>query len=287
MGPSDAKETILFLHGFPDTRHTFFRQLSFFAEAGYRVIAPTLPGYELSCVPSSYHIANIARVVVAWIDALKQNRVHIVGHDWGAVITYVACNLAPHRFYSAVTVAIPHLRHFKTRLHLLPSQVVNSWYMILFQFRFFAEWCVQRDKCAFIDKLWVDWSPDHPTYTLEVKRLFRNKAILKNALAYYRALPDMFSSAGRETERLSGAPLRVPCLAVTGARDGCMDTRLHDMLMDPQCFSAPYRIKRLAQSGHFAHQEEWQVFNRWVLEWIQRYSRTYLESGEAPSSSTL
>ncbi len=106
----------------------------------------------------------------------------------------------------------------------------------------------------------------------EVKDLFQNTAVLKNALSYYRSLPDLISVHGKETKKLSGKPIRVPCLAITGSRDGCMDTRLHDILMDASCFQAPYRIRRLAKSGHFAHQEEWQQFNSWLYDWVSQHN---------------
>lgn len=37
------------------------------------------------------------------------------------------------------------------------------------------------------------------------------------------------SSQAKETNRLLAGKILVPTLALTGALDGCMDTRLHDL----------------------------------------------------------
>ena len=92
----------LCLHGFPDHARSFRHQLDVLARAGYRAIAPTLRGYEPSSQPDDgdYHMLRMAEDVVAWIDALDADRVHLIGHDWGAVIGYAAAALAPERFHS-------------------------------------------------------------------------------------------------------------------------------------------------------------------------------------------
>ncbi|MEV6324294.1 hypothetical protein AB0M45_24370 [Nocardia sp. NPDC051787] len=53
--------------------------------------------------------------------------VELIGHDWGAFITYDACATAPERIERAVTLAIPHPLTFLSRLRL--AQLRRSWYM--------------------------------------------------------------------------------------------------------------------------------------------------------------
>jgi pimeloyl-ACP methyl ester carboxylesterase len=45
-----ARSTIVFLHGFPEYWGTWHAQLDYFSQ-DYRVIAPDLPGYNLSDKP--------------------------------------------------------------------------------------------------------------------------------------------------------------------------------------------------------------------------------------------
>ena len=77
--------TVLFLHGFPDSKASFDKQLMAFARAGYRAVAVTMRGYEEGAQPvdGDYHAIRMAEDVAAWIRQLDTEPVHLVGHDWG------------------------------------------------------------------------------------------------------------------------------------------------------------------------------------------------------------
>ena len=170
---------VLCLHGFPDNRRSFRLQLPALAAAGFRGVAPTLRGYEPSSQPpdGDYHIWRMAEDVVCLIDSLDQERVHLVGHDWGAVIGYAAAALAPERLHSLTTLAIPHPGRLQQEgIRKLPSQILNSWYMLFFQLRGIADRVVEARDWAFIEKLWRDWSPG---WELPAEEL----AIVKQTLA--------------------------------------------------------------------------------------------------------
>jgi len=267
---------VLCLHGFPDNRRSFRLQLPALAAAGFRAVAPTLRGYEPSSQPADgdYHIVRMAEDVVGWIDDLLQERVHLVGHDWGAVIAYAAAALAPERLHSLTTLALPHPgRLRRDGIRELPSQILNSWYMLFFQLRGIAEWVLEARDWAFIEKLWRDWSPgwELPAEELvTVKETLGQPGVKKAALAYYRSMFDFRTPAARETARLLESPIRVPTLALTGALDGCMDTRLHDLAMKPEDFPAGFRVTRVFDAGHFLHQEKPEEVNRILLDWLPR-----------------
>jgi pimeloyl-ACP methyl ester carboxylesterase len=58
-------------------------------ECRLRVIAPDQRGYNTSSKPagvSAYKVSHLTSDVIAIIDQLGQDRVHVVGHDWGALI---------------------------------------------------------------------------------------------------------------------------------------------------------------------------------------------------------
>ena len=151
----------LCLHGFPDNARSFRCQFPVLVNAGYRVVAPTLRGYEQSSQPASgdYGIEQLARDVIAWIDDLGEERVHLIGHDWGAVITYVAGAMAPERFRSLTAIAIPHPARFtQVGIRKVPRQLLLSWYMMFFQLRGIAERAIRRSDWALIRRLWNTWS---------------------------------------------------------------------------------------------------------------------------------
>jgi pimeloyl-ACP methyl ester carboxylesterase len=268
-------EVVLCLHGFPDNRRSFRHQLPVLAAAGFRAVAPTLRGYEPDAQPADgdYHIVRMAEDVVGWIDDLGRERVHLVGHDWGAVIGYATAAMAPERLASLVTLAIAHPGRIQEGLRKLPSQIRNSWYMLFFQLRGLADLAVEARDWALIGKLWRDWSPgwQPPAEELAaVKQTLALPGVKKAALGYYRAMFDTRSPAARETTRLLRSAIRVPTLALTGARDGCMDTRMHDLTMHAEDFPEGFRVERVRDGGHFLHQEKPEEVNRILLDWLRR-----------------
>jgi pimeloyl-ACP methyl ester carboxylesterase len=274
-GPADGP-VVLLLHGFPDNPHTFGAQLQALASAGYRAIAPTLRGYESSSQPTDgdYRIGTMARDVLAWIDDLGADRVHLVGHDWGAAITYVAGALAPDRFHSLTTLAVPHLPRMRSALLMAPVQILNTWYMRFFQLPWISDWAIERNDWAMLKWLSGIWSPGFSLSQEEWsnrRETFETPGVKQAMLAYYRqnaslgVLLGLFSS---EAFRLTTVPVRT--LAISGVDDGCMDTRLYDKLFYEEDFPAGFQILRIEGAGHFMHLDAPKAVNDALLNWLQR-----------------
>lgn len=266
--------TVLCLHGFPDHARSWRMQLPALASAGFRAIAVTLRGYEPSSQPpdGDYRLLRVAEDVAAMIDELGAP-LHLVGHDWGAVASYVVAACFPDRLRSLTTLAIAHPgRMERELLRKRPSQLLKSWYMAFFQLRGLADWAVERRDFAFVDRLFRAWSPgwDAPPDELAaIKATLSAPGVRRAALGYYRALPDLFSATARATRSALAAPIRVPTLALTGALDGCMDTRLHDDLMHDEDFAAGLRVVRVEGAGHFLHLEKPEIVNRVLLDFLR------------------
>lgn len=267
---------VLLIHGFPDDYHSFDAQLEPIAAAGYRVVAPMLRGYE----PSSqsprdlYHLIHLAEDVFAWMQALGARQCHLVGHDWGALTSYVAAALQPKKFASLTTLAIPHLRRSLVGVADVPGQIVKSSYILLMQFARIAEHIVARDDYAFVETLWKLWSPDWrytPEDLEQVKSTFRADGVVHAATQYYRCLLQPLSLSTQQSWRLLTAPIHVPTLALTGEHDGCMDTRLYDTLMREQDFEKGLMVRRLPDTGHFLHREDPEAVTALILDWIRRH----------------
>jgi pimeloyl-ACP methyl ester carboxylesterase len=84
------------------------------------------------------------------MDDLGEDKAHLIGHDWGAGVAYTAGALAPERFHSITTIAVPHAARLPEGIRQVPSQLAKSWYMMFFQLRGVAEYVVERK----------DWSLD-------------------------------------------------------------------------------------------------------------------------------
>ena len=272
-GPADGP-VVLLLHGFPDNPHTFSDQLRVLADAGYRAIAPTMRGYEPSSQPDDqdYRIGTMARDVLAWIDDLGVDKVHLVGHDWGAAATYVAGALAPERFHSLTTMAVPHTPRMMSATWHVPIQLLNTWYMGFFQWPWVPEWAIERNDWAMLKWLCSIWSPGFslPEEEWENRReTFEAQGVKRAMLAYYRqnaSLGVMLGLVPSEALRLTTVPVRT--LAMSGVNDGCMDPRLYDRVFLEEDFPAGFQILRIDGAGHFMHLDAPDTVNSALIEWL-------------------
>ena len=273
-GPASGDApTVLCLHGFPDHRRSFRHQVPRLVRAGYRVIVPDMRGYEPSSQPSDgdYHIVRLVKDVMAWLDELHADPVHLIGHDWGAVVGYAAAAAAPQRFRTLTTLAVPPLIRMGRIVRWRPLAARRLWYMLFFQFRSVPEHTLLKNDGAFIRRLWRRWSPNWTPPESEMSWLldtFRRPGVVRSALSYYRALPDVVSREGRASWRLVTAPIAVPTLAMTGTRDGCMDASLYDVAVDPADFPRGVHVERVSNAGHFLHQERPDEVNRVLVDWL-------------------
>jgi pimeloyl-ACP methyl ester carboxylesterase len=103
---------VLFCHGFPDTSHTWRRQMKAVASGGYRAIAPDMRGYGRSSAPadaSVYTPLHTAGDLVGLLDALKIPSAVLVGHDWGATHAWNAALMRPDRFTAVFCLSVPYV----------------------------------------------------------------------------------------------------------------------------------------------------------------------------------
>lgn len=269
---------VLCLHGFPDCHHSFHHQLSFLANHGYRALSVSLRGYEPSSQPTDgdYSLASIAKDIIGFIDQLGEEKAHLVGHDWGAAITYTAGAAAPERFHSLTTLAVPHSGRFVNEAFFKPKQALLSWYMLFFQLRGVADYIVQRQDFAFIRWLWRVWSPNWHLDTRslsEVIETLRRPGVQRAALAYYReALSPKQLPLTRARRAANAFPVPVPTLALTGRHDGCIDCDIFKALCRPDDFPNGLEVHVIENAGHFLHQEQPAAVNELLLEWLHQHS---------------
>ncbi|HUS29962.1 MAG TPA: alpha/beta hydrolase [Kofleriaceae bacterium] len=254
-----AGKPLLFLHGFPDhppTAQRFFDEL---ASRGFRVLAPWLPGYAPSPTDGPMTTSRVARDLLALLESWSPGApVDIVGHDWGAVMTYVLCASAPDRFHRAVTMAVPHPRTFARQLRTA-KQLRASWYMAFFQLPGSARVTAARDF-ALVDRLWRTWSP---TFALPDDQRAALHACLAQSmpapLRWYRA-----AARDRSGMQLFRSPITTPLLYLHGADDGCIVPPTVD---DSRRFTE-YERAVLEDLGHFLHLEDPAGVAERVATWL-------------------
>jgi pimeloyl-ACP methyl ester carboxylesterase len=241
---------VVLLHGFPDTPGGWSGTAAALNAAGYRTVVPYLRGYHPeTIVPArGYGREQIAEDAIRLLDALDEQSAVIVGHDWGAAITYGAAALAPDRVRAICAVAIPHPNTLKPTLsllwggrHFLTLRVPTG------------PWLARRSDFAYIDTLTRRWAPrwdgaDRDATLRDVKRAFEDPGVLDGALAYYRA------------QRPGGAPrVAQRALIVGGTTDIVPASLFHQT---PDYCEGPCEVLIIDGAGHWPHRENALLFEQ-------------------------
>lgn len=113
-GPEDG-DLVVLLHGFPQTGLAYRGVVGPLADAGYRVLVPDQRGYSPGARPSAteaYATELLVDDVLALVDWAGEERFHLVGHDWGAVVAWRTAVDHAARLRTLTALSVPHPRAF-------------------------------------------------------------------------------------------------------------------------------------------------------------------------------
>ncbi len=157
---------VLLLHGWPESWYSWRHQMRALAESGYRAAAPDMRGYGDTDKPEAvetYDMHHLMADVTGLVEALGEERCHLVGHDWGAIVAWPTAVCFPERFRSLITMSVPYIGRSPASLtELLKLQYGDEFNYILYhQEPGIAEAEYDADVRGLLKRLYV--SPDTPT----------------------------------------------------------------------------------------------------------------------------
>lgn len=97
---------LMALHGWLDNANSF-AYLAQYLQDDYYVIAPDFPGHGLSshlAAGCQYHFIDGIFTIIHIMNALKLEKVHMLGHSMGACLASLAAGVAPERFLSLTLI---------------------------------------------------------------------------------------------------------------------------------------------------------------------------------------
>lgn len=191
-GPVDG-EVVVMLHGFPECWNTWKHQIPVLAEAGYRVYAPNMRGYGLSSKPDEvddYHVDKLIQDVDAIRRLSGAKKIHLVGHDWGAVVAWWYALNKPEHLASLSILNVPHPAAFLKVLKSKPAQLLKSWYIFYFQIPYLPELTVPFNKFFFFRNV-LNRTSNRGSYDksdfAELQKHWSIPGSLKAMINYYRS----------------------------------------------------------------------------------------------------
>ena len=108
---------VVLLHGFPELPSSWRHQVGPLRDAGWRVVVPYLRGYGPSPSPrdaAEYTSDLLADDVVGVIEACGEESAVVVGHDWGAGVTWASAQLRPDRVRAIAALSVPYTTRSRT-----------------------------------------------------------------------------------------------------------------------------------------------------------------------------
>lgn len=249
---------ILLLHGWPDAGSLWDAVASDLRAAGHRVIVPDLRGCGRSSKPeatSKYQMAELVLDVLCVLDAVGEEHVTLVGHDWGAGLAWAVAAFVPDRVDHLVALSVGHPTAFRAAGI---EQQARSWYTMLFAHEDLGEIFLRRNNYEALRR----WT-GHPRPDEVIAELERDGQITAH-LRWYRAnLP--IDSFLKDPPRLP--PIKAPTLGVWSSGDFALSER--QMVDSAKYCESGFAYVRLDGFGHWLPLEAPQEVTKVILNFLR------------------
>lgn len=272
-GPVDG-EPIVLLHGWPGGAPTWDDVAPLLAAQGYRTLALDQRGYSPGARPSrvrAYVVDELVGDVLALLDAADLESAHVVGHDWGGVVTWALAAAAPGRVASITVLSTPHPAAMQQALRSL-DQIRRSSYMVLFQLPVLPERLLLARGGRRLQRALQRTGLAAEIAAGYVRRQVEPGA-LAAALRWYRALP--FSRTDLSAE------ITVPTLYVWSSGDVALGRQAAALTADH--VTGPYRFEELDGVSHWIPEEAPEQTAELVAAHVARHPRSGREEPVVPA----
>jgi pimeloyl-ACP methyl ester carboxylesterase len=261
VGPADGPVVVL-LHGFPEQNTMWQSIIPRLTAQGYRCLAPRQRGYSPGARPPrrrDYRISELAEDVKTLIDACGAQRVHLVGHDWGATVAWHVAQQFPDRLLTVTAMSVPHPGAFLKAL-VTSRQGLASWYILFFQLPRVPEWYLQRGRGTFTLSGLVKARAQHaPELAKAEAKAMAEPGALTAALNWYRAIP-------LSDTREAGKKVTVPTMFIWS--DGDIALREKGARATGDYVLGEYRFEVLKGVSHWILDEQPDMMADLLLDWF-------------------
>ncbi|MQY08805.1 alpha/beta fold hydrolase [Actinomadura macrotermitis] len=245
-GPIDG-EAVVLLHGFPQTSASWDLLAPLLHEAGYRTLAPDQRGYSPRARPRgrfAYRMTELVDDALALVELAGAGgrRVHLVGHDWGAAVSWALAGARPDAVATMTALSVPHPGAFMQAL-FTSRQFLQSWYMYLIQIPGLPEFLLRQLDRRARPRLIAGVAGGGQSVGGAVRDadFLMNSGALTPALNWYRGMP--FNPPRRLTK------VAVPTLYVWSDADPALSRKGAELTR--KWVTGPYTFRTLAGVGHW------------------------------------
>ncbi len=302
---------VILVHGFPESWYSWRHQIPALAAAGYHVVAPDMRGYGKSDKPGpveDYDIKHLTGDLVAIVDAMGEKTATLVGHDWGAVVSWNAMLLHPDRFNGYAAMSVPY-RGRNPNVRPMDATRArygeNFWYTVYFQEPGVAEKEFDAQPYEFLSRIYLLYEGQTPVEAPEITdprrsagggigwipRMGKMKQLppwlTQKDLDYYvsefkesgfRGGINYYRNSNRNweiTPQLTGATVNQPVIFIAGQTDLVIAGQTAESLtaaMKP-IVKDLRSVTVIPGAGHWIQQEKWQQVNGMLIDFLKDIPR--------------
>ncbi len=296
-------------HGYPGLWYSWRHQIPVLAEAGYRAVALDMRGYGRSSRPlevEAYGLDQLSEDVLAVMDHFGEEQAVLLGHDFGANLTWHMAVHYPQRLRGIAPLCVPYDMELAGGCDVPPSTLFAAiaenhfFHMHYYQQPGLAEAGVRGREREFLRRLFwalsargklLNWEnfPAAGTHYLDVLEVPAEDLpwswLSVEDLDYYTreylcAGPELAIIGGANAYRVmdynwaltrgtAHAPVLVPTLFVGGAEDPVIKLAGDAPLAHMQDKVVDLRgVTLLPDAGHFIQQEQPERLNALLLEFL-------------------
>ena len=262
-GLSNKGDAVILLHGFPETSYMYSNLIDLLSNNGYKVIAPDQRGYSQYARPDSkkeYLIDYLVEDIFLIADHFDFKKFHLVGHDWGASVGWVASNNKPERIITWTALSVPHLDAFSDALKSDDDQKNKSRYFKFFKIPFIPEFYFSLNDNKNLKAVWNKSSDEQINEYLKV---FSNRDALKGALNWYRANIGANNSSIKEL-----GEIYTTTQFIWGNKDMALGRKGAELTKD--YMTGEYKFIEL-DAGHWLIQEDYNKVSSAILSFINNH----------------
>lgn len=295
---------VLYVHGFPESWYSWRHQIKPTVDAGFKFAAVDVTGYGGSDNPhpvERYSMENLTRDIANVARAMSPDKkVIIVGHDWGAPISWNTALLYPDTVKAVGCMSVPYTppgdRMFLDVIHDIFTRRGKFFYQVYFQEEGVAEAELEANTRDSLRRFYYALSGDAPEGTWPLDKVDGDPLLYRlpdpdpfpawmseEVLDYYeaefrksgfRGPLNRYRNHQRDFDFLSALPdkkIYQPALFIGGTSDLAIKIMPN---FDPMEAMAPHVPNlevgvMLEGCGHWTQQERPDEVNEHLIPWLK------------------
>jgi pimeloyl-ACP methyl ester carboxylesterase len=258
---------LLFLHGFPEFWYGWKNQLTYFADQGFRAIAPDQRGYNLSDKPegiSAYNIEVLVEDIVQLIKTLGEPNVYLVGHDWGGGVAWTLAYLHPELVSKLIILNMPYPGILRSTMKQHWEQIAKSWYVGFFQLPWLPEKITSLDHFKMLASSLQNTALPGTFSEADLdqyRQAWQQPGSIQAMINWYRATRE-----GNPIKE-DGPGVLIPVLLIWGEKDQFLIPELAEASIS-KC--AKGMLIKMPEATHWLHHEKSKEVNEKILFFITK-----------------